>query len=132
MGLRDFWERGRLPRFVERELLPEEGTLVVGAEPDEAGGVNPLVPNCDLVLLRVADLELFPESVPCRGAFVLLVDPFLEALEELESDADVVEPLRPVASALDFRRLSILARCKLSSILRFSSCQRIVQPKASV
>lgn len=91
LGLRDFWERGRLFCFVERELLFEEGILVVGVEFDEVGGVNLLVFNCDLVLFRVVDLEFFFELVFCCGVFVLLVDFFLEVLEEFELDVDVVE-----------------------------------------
>lgn len=116
LGL-SFWPRGRLPRFAESELLPEEASAAPpAAEPGEMEDKS-----CDFVLTKDPDLE-----IPLRAPLMdpLLVDPFLDGLEELESEVGVgpIE-LRPVMSALDFRKLSILSRCKLSSIRRFSSCQ---------
>jgi hypothetical protein len=113
---------GMLPRFAESELLPEEGRLAAPPPPPPPPAAEPgAMPgkSCDFVLTADPDL-----ATPLRAPLMdpLLVDPFLDALDELESDVAPME-LRPVMSALDFRKLSIFSRCKLSSILRFSSCQ---------
>lgn len=114
-----FWPSGILPRLAERELLPEEGGAAPPAEP---GAVE--VISCDFVLARDAGLDT-PFKAPLMKP--LLVDPFLDALEELESDVDVAPmELRPMMSALDFRKLSILSRCKASSSFRFSSCSSLL------
>ena len=114
-----FPPKGRLPRFAESELLPEDGSAAPPTpEPGEMEDKSWL-PSCVLDLVTDPDLPLrAPLTEP------LLVDPFLDGLEELESDVDVgpTEP-RPEMSALDFRNPSIFSRCRLSSILRFSSCQ---------